>query len=343
MLFSPSLLNVFLGPNAGGNGLSTKTGNNQFILKLLNDYLPTHMLFVQDDVQIDHYSSIVKQSVIKSLGNENDVGQFGQVNVHSGESTVPGMHLFSNQNTDNNMSLQLHQLLRVIFTLVSLAESNTEHFIGTCLSKHMKAQTLSFGESLLQFDPKNNQNNNNNNNNPKNKNINSQHFDHILQLNETYFSMSHVINQTGRGVKCDIAVPLSYLPPLGNQNDNNYQSNSNGITLANVIIGNANWLIENNIYIPPIIAAIAIQLESQGLTVIFSSIQGQIVGLFSIGDEIKPEAFEVIDYLQSVIRYQIFSCKIKYPISTCLCTFIPITKIKYYSTITNPWPCYISY
>src|SRR5690606_35263519 len=66
-----------------------------------------------------------------------------------------------------------------------------------------------------------------------------------------------------------------------------------------VIAGTRKLMAENGIMIPPEADASAISREKAGNTAIFAAVDGQLRGLISIADQIRPEAKDAIRRLRA--------------------------------------------
>ncbi len=66
-----------------------------------------------------------------------------------------------------------------------------------------------------------------------------------------------------------------------------------------VVIGNDKMITEGlGVDIPREYVAKANELRSRGYTVVYVAVDGEVVGVIAIGDEVRPEAWKVVKYLQ---------------------------------------------
>lgn len=67
-----------------------------------------------------------------------------------------------------------------------------------------------------------------------------------------------------------------------------------------VLIGNRDWMMQNNLRIEPDVDQVMIQHEEKGHTAVLAAINGVLVGMLAVADTIKEEAPLAIRTLQDM-------------------------------------------
>jgi len=67
-----------------------------------------------------------------------------------------------------------------------------------------------------------------------------------------------------------------------------------------IAIGNRLWIKEHGVFIPLATEETAIQLEEQGQTVVWTAVDGQLIALIALADQLKAEARAVLSELQQM-------------------------------------------